>query len=195
MTTPPLIILSSTSSARKSVLERLLLPFQTFAPEIDETPLPNEKPEDLVLRLAELKAHAAQITYPNALVIGSDQVAIVNDTILGKPGTYERAVKQLQRVSGQTVNFLTGLCLLNTKTQQIQIDSIPFGIQFRTLTLSQIEQYLHQEKPYNCAGSFRSEGLGIVLIEKIIAEDPTAIMGLPLIRLIQMFEKQGVNVI
>lgn len=191
----PLIILSSTSSARKSLLERFLLPFQIFAPAVDETPLPNEKPEDLVIRLAELKARAAQIAYPNAIVIGSDQVAIVNNTILGKPGTHEQAVKQLQRVSGQWVNFLTGLCLLNTKTQQIQIASIPFLIQFRTLTLSQIENYLHREQPYHCAGSFRSEGLGIVLIEKIVAEDPTAIMGLPLIKLRQMFKNQGINVI
>lgn len=195
MTIQPLIILSSTSSARKSLLKRFLLPFQTFAPEVDETPLLNEKPEDLVIRLAELKARVAQITYPNAIVIGSDQVAIVNNTILGKPGTHEQAVKQLQRVSGQWVNFLTGLCLLNTKTQQIQIAGIPFLIQFRTLTLSQIENYLHREQPYHCAGSFRSEGLGIVLIEKIIAEDPTAIMGLPLIKLRQMFENQGINVI
>jgi len=190
-----IIVLSSTSVARKSLLERLLIPFQIVAPEVDETPLPNEKPENLVIRLAELKARAAQTTYPNALIIGSDQVAIVNGTILGKPGTHEQAVKQLQRVSGQWVNFLTGLCVLNTQTQHVQIASVPFLIQFRTLALSQIENYLHQEQPYHCAGSFRSEGLGIALIERIDAADPTAIMGLPLIELIKMFETQGFNII
>lgn len=189
------IVLASTSPARKILLARLALSFEVFAPHVDETPVAKEKPEDLVIRLAELKARAAQTPYPDALVIGSDQVAVVGNTILGKPEEHAQAVKQLQQMSGQRVNFLTGLCLLNTKTQEIQIDSVPFGIQFRPLTLSQIENYLYHEKPYQCAGSFRSEGLGIALIENIIAEDPTAIMGLPLIRLITMFERQTVRII
>lgn len=189
------LILSSTSTSRKQMLERLQWPFETFAPAVDETPLPAETPESLVVRLSELKARAAQSIYPHALVIGSDQVAIVENMVLGKPGTFEQAIRQLQSVSGQRVNFLTGLCLLNTQTGRTQVDKIPYHVQFRVLTLSQIETYLRREQPYQCAGSFKSESLGIVLLEKVICDDPTAIMGLPLIRLIQMLETEGVNII
>ncbi len=190
------LVLASTSPFRKSVLNRLNIPFETFAPEIDETSQPSESPTVLVTRLAESKARSAQSTYPQALVIGSDQIALLDDnTILGKPGTHEQAIKQLSLANGKQVDFLTGLCLLNTKTNQIQIDVVRFSVIFRKLTVQQIENYLHQDKPYNCSGSFKSEGLGIVLLERMLGSDPTAIIGLPLIRLVRMLEAEGVVIL
>lgn len=189
------LVLASTSPFRKSLLVRLGIPFETYAPQVDETPLLQESPAALVMRLAELKARAARSTYPNALIIGSDQVAVNGDTILGKPQTHEQATKQLLMVSGKPVNFLTGLCLFNTVTQLAQIDIVHFSVTFRHLTLSQIENYLHRDKPYNCAGSFKSESLGIALLEKMMGNDPTALIGLPLIRLVQMLETEGMLVI
>ncbi len=194
MTVLPLV-LASTSPFRKSVLHRLHIAFETFAPHVDETALPNEPPTALVTRLAELKARSAQLTYPQALIIGSDQVAVIGDTILGKPGTHEQAVKQLNQASGQQVDFLTGLCLFNTNTNQAQIDIVRFGVIFRKLTKKQIENYLAIDKPYNCSGSFKSEGLGIALLDKMDGNDPTAIIGLPLIRLVRMLEVEGVSVV
>jgi len=189
------LILASTSPFRKNVLNRLGITFNTFAPGIDETPLAQESPEALVTRLAELKARSAQTIYPNALIIGSDQVAVIGSTILGKPGNHERAVQQLTMASGQQVDFLTGLCLFNAKTNQVQVDNIRFSVIFRQLTHSQIENYLQQDKPYNCSGSFKSEGLGIILLEKMVGNDPTAIIGLPLIRLARMLEAEGLTII
>ncbi len=189
------LILASTSPFRKNVLSRLHLPFETFAPRVDETPFSNESPVRLVTRLAELKARSAQASYPHALIIGSDQIAVIDEKILGKPGSHEQAIKQLTTASGQQVDFLTGLCLLNTHTHQAQIDMIRFSVIFRQLTLPQIENYLHQDKPYNCSGSFKSEGLGIALLKRMEGNDPTAIIGLPLMRLIQMLEAEGVAVI
>jgi len=188
------LILASTSPFRKSVLSRLPIPFETFAPEVDETALPSECPAALVSRLAELKAKSAKTTYPQALIIGSDQVAVIDDTLLGKPGNHEQAVKQLNKASGKQVDFLTGLCLLNTNTNQVQLDVVRFSVKFRQLTASQIENYLYLDKPYNCSGSFKSEGLGIALLERMIGSDPTAIIGLPLIRLVRMLEAEGIQV-
>lgn len=189
------LVLASTSTFRKNLLERLAIPFEIYAPQVDETPLLQESPSALVMRLAQLKARAAQSTYPNALIIGSDQVAVNGDAILGKPQTHEQAIKQLTVVSGKSVDFLTGLCLFNTATHLIQTDIVRFTVTFRQLNLSQIENYLHRDKPYNCAGSFKSEGLGIALLENLSGNDPTALIGLPLIRLIQMLEAEGMLVI
>jgi septum formation protein len=190
------LILASTSPFRKSVLSRLHLSYETYAPNVDESPLENESPTQLVTRLAELKARSAQSTYPQALIIGSDQVAVIDeDKILGKPGHFEQAVKQLTEASGKQVDFLTGLCLLNTQTNQAQTDIVRFSVKFRQLTLSQIENYLNLDKPYNCSGSFKSEGLGIALLDEMLGNDPTAIIGLPLIRLVRMLEAEGISVI
>jgi septum formation protein len=194
-TTTYSLVLASTSPFRKSLLARLGIPFETYAPWVDETPLLQESPAALVMRLAELKARAAHSAYPNALIIGSDQVAVNGDTILGKPQTHEQAVKQLMMVSGKPVDFLTGLCLFNTVTQLAQIDIVRFSVTFRHLTLPQIENYLHLDKPYNCAGSFKSESLGIALLENMMGNDHTALIGLPLIRLVQMLETEGMLVI
>ncbi len=192
---PLSLVLASTSPFRKSVLERLHIPYKAFAPKVDESPLPNEAAEKLVRRLAELKAHAAQSAYPQALIIGSDQVAVIDDKILGKPGNHEQAIEQLTLASGKQVDFLTGLCLLNTNTNQAQTDIVRFSVKFRQLTLSQIDNYLQKDKPYNCSGSFKSEGLGIALLDEMLGNDPTAIIGLPLICLVRMLEAEGISVI
>ncbi len=189
------LILASTSPFRKELLHRLHLPFETYAPQVDETPQLQESPTNLVRRLAELKARAAQAVYPQALVIGSDQVAVLDDKIFGKPNSHPQAVEQLMAVSGQPLDFLTGLCLLNTRDYRVQIDIVRFTVHFRPLTLSQIENYLQKEQPYHCAGSFKSEGLGIALLEKMKGDDPTALIGLPLIRLIEMLAQEGLSVI
>ncbi len=187
------LILASTSPYRKEVLKRLLLPFECFSPHVDETPHPQEMPTNLVGRLAELKARSAENHHPHSLIIGSDQVAVIGDTILGKPITHERAVQQLQMLSGQQVDFLTGLCVYNAHTRNCQIDVIRFGVIFRQLSFKQIENYLKLEQPYHCSGSFKSEGLGIILLERMLGSDPTAIIGLPLIRLIRMLEHEGIH--
>jgi len=189
------IVLASTSPFRKTILEKLDLPFETLSPQTDETRLDNEAPEKLVQRLALAKAQAVADICTDALIIGSDQVAVIEDEILGKPGTHEKAVKQLQRASGKTVRFFTGLCLLNATTGKYQLEAVPFDVVFRTLTDTQIENYLKKEKPYNCAGSFKSEALGICLFEKLQGDDPNTLMGLPLIRLVRMLEQEGVAVI
>jgi len=189
------LVLGSTSPFRKEILNKLGLPFDTAAPDIDESPLENETPAQLVLRLAEQKARAVSDTYPEHLIIGSDQVAVIDNKILGKPHTHERAVEQLTNASGKTVRFYTGLCLYNSATDVAQSEVVPFDIVFRELNTSQIENYLQKEKPYNCAGSFKSEALGITLFEKLLGDDPNALIGLPLIRLIAMLENQGMHVI
>ncbi len=193
--TPYPLILASTSPFRKELLSRLQISFTTFAPLVDEALLPQESAIHLVTRLAEAKAKAAAAIYPNALIIGADQVAVQGETILGKPGNHKQAVQQLQLVSGTQVDFLTGLCLFNSETGRCQIDLVKFSVIFRQLTLTQIENYLHKEQPYNCAGSFKSEQLGIALLEQMRGEDPTALIGLPLIRLTCMLKMEGVEVI
>lgn len=189
------LVLASTSPYRKELLQRLGLAFITIAPDADETRQPEETPEHLVRRLAEEKARAVMSQFPDALIIGSDQVAVIGEEILTKPGTHENAVSQLQRCSGQTVTFLTGLCLLNTRSGKTRVEAVPFRVHFRRLNPAQIENYLRRERPYHCAGSFKSEGLGIALFERLEGEDPTALIGLPLIRLTRMLEAEGMRVI
>ncbi|SFM29548.1 MAF protein [Ectothiorhodospira mobilis] len=187
----PALVLASTSPFRRELLERLMLPFTTCAPQVDETPVPGEPPEEMVRRLAVAKARAGAKLHPGALVIGSDQCAACDGRILGKPGSHERAVEQLMALSGRRVVFHTGLCLLDGRSGGTQEAVIPFPIRFRELTPEQIETYLQRERPYRCAGSIRSEGLGIALFEAMEGEDPTALVGLPLIRLTQMLEQAG----
>ncbi len=189
------IVLASTSPFRKTILEKLNLAFETQSPQTNETPLDNEPPEKLVQRLALAKAEAVADHCSEALIIGSDQVAVIEGEVLGKPGSHENAVHQLQRASAKTVRFYTGLCLLNTVTGNYQLDVVPFDVVFRELNDTQIENYLQKEKPYNCAGSFKSEALGICLFEKLQGDDPNTLMGLPLIRLVRMLEKEGIPVI
>ena len=191
MNMTPTVTLASTSPFRKELLERLGIPFETVAPDVDETPLANETAEALVRRLSEDKARAMAASH-RGLIIGSDQVATTGNNILGKPGTHERAFEQLRTLSGKRVTFQTGLCLLNTETDETQVDVIPFIVKFRQLGGDQIERYLQQEQPYNCAGSFKSEGLGITLFEYMEGVDPTALIGLPLIRLTSMLAQAGI---
>ncbi|MEJ2346925.1 MAG: Maf family nucleotide pyrophosphatase [Gammaproteobacteria bacterium] len=190
---PPLI-LGSTSPYRRELLERLGLAFETDAPDVDETRLAGESPQALV-RLSEAKARAVAARHPGALVIGSDQVAVLDGEIMGKPGDHGAAVRQLERASGCTVTFYTGLCLLNAASGGVQLEVVPFQVVFRALSAEQIERYLRREQPYNCAGSFKSEGLGIALFERMEGDDPSALMGLPLIRLTRMLEREGVSVL
>jgi septum formation protein len=189
------IVLASTSPFRKSVLEKLGLPFDCHAPEVDETPRAGETPAQLVERLSIAKAQAVAAHYKQGLVIGSDQVAVIDNEILGKPGDHENAVAQLERASGKTVTFLTGLALVNAGSGSIQAEVVPFKVVFRQLTHPQIVNYLNAEHPYHCAGSFKSEGLGIALFERLEGDDPNTLIGLPLIHLIRMLEKEGVTVI
>lgn len=191
----PHLVLASTSPFRKALLAKLGIPFDVDAPDVDESPLDNETPEQLVERLACAKAVKVADKYPDALVIGSDQVAVVEGQILGKPGDHAKALRQLQQASGKTVTFLTGLCLHNAATGQNQSEVVPFKVVFRNLAAQQIENYLQAEQPYHCAGSFKSEGLGIALFERLEGEDPNTLIGLPLIRLVRMLEKEGVNII
>lgn len=189
------LVLASTSPFRRELLARLGLPFAVCAPAIDEEALPGEGATDLVARLAEQKACAATSQWPAALIIGSDQVAVLEGEIIGKPGNHQLAVTQLSKASGQTVTFYTGLCLLDNRSGQRQLAVEPFRVVFRTLTTEMIEAYLHREKPYQCAGSFKSEGLGITLFERLEGDDPTSLIGLPLIRLTRMLEAAGVHIL
>ena len=189
------LILASTSPYRRELLGRLGLPFEVTNPQTDETALPNETPEALSLRLSEAKARAVATLYPDALIIGSDQVATVEGKIYGKPGNHERAVAQLRELSGKTVNFFTGLCLLNAKTGTADVRGVPTLVTFRQLTDSEIENYLRREPAYNCAGSAKSEGLGIALLSSMRGDDPNALVGLPLIALCDMLRQQGLSVL
>ncbi len=188
------LVLASSSPYRRELLARLHLPFEVMSPDVDETPLPNEKPQDTALRLAQLKARAVADKFPDALIIGSDQVAMLGDTQLGKPHTFDNAKKQLTAASGRKMTFHTALCLYNSKTGRMQARVVPINVQFRNLTEAQIERYLHKEQPYNCAGSAKSEGLGIALIERFEGDDPNALIGLPLIALVDMLNAEGVAV-
>lgn len=189
------LILASTSPFRRQLLEKLHLPFTTFKPDIDEQRLEHETAPELVLRLAIAKAKATGSAFSSGLVIGSDQVCIIDEEILGKPGSHENAVKQLQSASGHVVKFLTGLCLYNIQTDHHQVHVEPFDVHFRQLSDQQIESYLKAEQPYNCAGSFKSEGLGITLFEKMSGDDPNALVGLPLIQLVRMLANEGIDVL
>lgn len=186
------LVLASTSPYRLAVLQKLPLEFVTDSPDIDESPQANESPQELVKRLSLAKAQAVAPRHPHSLIIGSDQVAVLGGQILGKPGNHENAVKQLHNASGHQVVFNTGLCLLNSDTDHAQVRCVPFTVQFRRLSDEQIERYLQHEKPYNCAGSFKSEGLGITLFEKLLGDDPNTLIGLPLIELVRMLENEGI---
>ena len=193
---PPLVrtlVLGSTSRYRRELLQRLGLPFTVAAPDVDETPLQGEAPRALALRLALAKAHAVAAQHPDAVVIGSDQVADLHGQPLGKPGTHERASAQLQRMSGETVIFQTAVAVVCAATGFEQVDLAPVEVRFRTLTGDEIERYLHAEQPYDCAGSAKSEGLGIALLDAIRSDDPTALVGLPLIRTCRMLRAAGLT--
>jgi MAF protein len=191
---PPVeLVLGSTSPYRRALLERLGLRFAVDAPQIDESQRPGETPEQLVLRLAEAKARAVAPRHPAALIIGSDQVACIDERILGKPGDRANAMAQLRASAGRTVTFHTGLCLLNAANGRSQLACEPYRVHFRTLSDAQIARYLDAEQPYNCAGSFKSEGLGITLFERMEGDDPNTLVGLPLIRLVAMLENEGLT--
>jgi len=191
------IILASSSPFRKALLHRLQLEFDTANPDVDESSHNNESPSQLVTRLAKLKASAIGKTLNNtdALIIGSDQVAVCDNKILGKPGNLKNATQQLKAISGKTVTFHTGLCLLNTISKEYQCDEIKFFVEFRILSDVMIANYLKKEPAFNCAGSFKSEALGIALTRRMFGDDATALIGLPLIRLTQMLEHEKVNVL
>lgn len=192
---PQKLILASTSPYRRELLARLGLPFEVANPQTDESALPNETPEALALRLSEAKARAVAASYPDALIIGSDQVATVGGQVYGKPGTHERAVEQLRALSGKTVNFFTGLCLFNAQTGKSDVRGIPTLVTFRELSDAEIDNYLRREPAYNCAGSAKSEGLGIALLQSMKGDDPNALIGLPLIALCDMLRQQGIAVL
>ena len=189
------LILASSSEFRRQLLQKLHIPFNSISPEIDETALDGEKPHQTALRLAQEKAQKIGAEYPHALVIGCDQVATLDGEQLGKPGNHNNATKQLQTMRGREVTFHSALCLYNAATGNMQAEVVPYLVRFRQLTDEQIESYLTKEQPYQCAGSAKSEGLGIALMERMIGEDPNALIGLPLIKLITMLQNEGVSVI
>lgn len=188
------LLLASSSPYRRELLSRLRLSFECSAPEIDETANPQESPDQLVRRLAHEKAQALAGSHSDHLIIGSDQVAVLEQSILGKPNTFERAKRQLQACSGKSVVFLTGLALLDSRTGASQIDCISYTVHFRHLDEPQIERYLSAEQPFDCAGSFKAEGLGISLFRSTEGTDVTSLIGLPLIRLVDMLNEAGIEV-
>ncbi len=188
------LLLASSSPYRRRLLERLGLPFTAASPEVDESPLEGESPESLARRLAQHKAQALAPSEPaDLLIIGSDQVASLDGHCLGKPGSYALALEQLRAASGRTVTFYTGLCLYDARTGQNETYCETFRAHFRPLTDTQIEHYLEKEEPYDCAGAFKMEGLGICLFERLEGDDPNALIGLPLIRLTELLQKAGVD--
>ena len=189
------LVLASTSRYRRELLMRLGMPFEVIAPAVDETPLPDESPASTALRLSRLKAEAAAVSFPDALIIGSDQVLMLGDDVLGKPGNYDNAFVQLRRMRGQTMVFHTALTLLNSRTDRVQTRDVPTEVRLRALSDAQIAAYLAREQPYDCAGSAKSESLGIALIERMDTTDPTALIGLPLIALTDMLLDEGVDVL
>ncbi|MDT8990919.1 Maf family nucleotide pyrophosphatase [Curvibacter sp. APW13] len=192
---PRPLILGSSSKYRKALLDRLCIAYTVQSPDVDETPLPGETPEKLARRLALAKARAVARQHPGSVVIGSDQVADLNGEPLGKPGTHERAVEQLRRMRGQTVVFQTALAVVCEETGFSECDLAPVRVKFRDLSDDEIENYLRMEQPYDCAGSAKSEGLGIALLESIDNDDPTALVGLPLIRTCRMLRAAGINLL
>ena len=188
------LVLASSSPYRRELLARLRLPFTWNAPDINESRQPNESAEALVRRLSQEKAHALSSIHPHHLIIGSDQVAVLGERILGKPHTLERAREQLLAASGNSVTFLTGLHLLNSSTGQQQTDCIPFTVHFRPLSEAQIMRYLNAEQPFDCAGSFKAEGLGISLFRSTEGSDSNSLIGLPLIRLVDMLHANGIDI-
>lgn len=193
MSSHPPLVLGSTSPFRRALLEKLGLPFVTVAPQVDETRQPGETPEALATRLAEAKARAAAVEHPQALVIGSDQVACIDSAILGKPGDRATAIGQLKQASGRVVTFYTGLCLYDATADRSRVVCEPFRVHFRSLSEQQIARYVDAEQPFNCAGSFKSEGYGITLFERLEGDDPNSLIGLPLIRLVDLLGEAGIT--
>ncbi|MDP1595282.1 MAG: Maf family nucleotide pyrophosphatase [Methylotenera sp.] len=191
----PTLILASSSVYRRELLTHLQIQFSCISPEVDETPLINELPQQTALRLAQDKAKKVAASHADALIIGCDQVATLDNLQLGKPLTHENATKQLRMMRGREVTFHSALCLYNAATQNMQALVVPYIVKFRNLTDAQIENYLLKEQPYHCAGSAKSEGLGIAIIEKMTGDDPNALIGLPLIALVNMLHNEGVAVI
>ncbi|BDU53790.1 Maf family nucleotide pyrophosphatase [Limnohabitans sp. INBF002] len=189
------LILGSTSRYRRELLQRLRVPFDVVSPEVDETPLPDETPQALATRLALAKAKAVAALHPHAVVIGSDQVADLNGEPLGKPGTHERAVLQLQRMRGQTVVFQTAVSVVCQASGFEQTELAQIKVRFRDLSDAEIEAYLRAEEPYDCAGSAKSEGLGIALLDAIDNDDPTALIGLPMIRTARLLRAAGIDLL
>ena len=188
------IVLGSSSPFRKQLLKQLIPDFDTCSPDIDETPHSNETPRQLVTRLALEKARAVAKQYPHALIISSDQISLLNGEINGKPGNFENAFKQLEASSGNSVTFLTSLCLYNGEADEYTVDVDTFVVHFRDLSSDAITRYLEKETPYNCAGSFKSEGLGIALFKKLEGDDPNSLIGLPLIKLVAMLKQNGIHI-
>jgi septum formation protein len=188
------LVLASSSPARRELLDRLYLEYVVDTPDIDETRAPHETPADYVRRLSREKAQAVAARHPRALIVGSDQAAVLDGEVIGKPGDHVRAAMQLRAASGRAVEFLTGVCLLDAASGKAQTRLAPFQVHFRTLDEATIERYLHREQPYGCAGSFKSEGLGIALFERLEGDDPTALIGLPLIALVTLLGEAGVAV-
>ncbi|WP_304164456.1 nucleoside triphosphate pyrophosphatase [Lonsdalea britannica] len=189
----PNIVLASTSSYRRALLEKLTIPFQCASPNVDETPFPEEDASTLVRRLAMAKARSLADAYPNHLIIGSDQVCVLNGKITGKPHDRERAVTQLNQASGRHVTFYTGLALYNSQTAHMHSLVEPYEVHFRPLTNKEIDNYIEKERPFDCAGSFKCEGLGITLFERLSGRDPNTLIGLPLIALLDLLRQEGVN--
>ncbi len=189
------LILASSSRYRRKLLEKLHLPFVAEAADIDETAHPGERPERQAVRLAQEKAQALSGRYPHSLIIGSDQVAVLQGRQLTKPGSFAVTMEQLQAVAGQAVEFYTGICLVDSDTGQYECAMDRCTVHFRALTDRQIKRYVQREKPYDCSGGFKSEGLGIALFERITGDDPNALVGLPLIKLVGLLEKFGVSVL
>lgn len=186
------LVLASTSAYRRELLQRFDLPFEVARPDIDETPQPGEAPQATAERLAVEKARAVAAQFPDALIIGSDQVAYMGEARFGKPGTVERAIAQLKSMSGRTVIFHTALALLNTRSGHVQVDAVPTKVRFRSLSDEEIERYVNKERPLDCAGSAKSEGLGIALLDALSGDDPNALVGLPLIALARMLRNEGI---
>jgi MAF protein len=189
------IILASSSPYRRAILDKLQIPFQYQAPDVEESPKANEDASTMASRLAIAKAKSVAKHYTDGLIIGSDQVACIEGKKLGKPGNHEAAHSQLIEASGKSVMFYTGLCVINAQTNELHHLVEPFEVKFKTLSASQIERYLRKEQPYDCAGSFKCEGLGIVLFEELKGRDPNALVGLPLIGLCELFAKHQFEVL
>jgi MAF protein len=189
------LVLASSSKPRKSLMNRLHAPYVSFSPDIDESAHPNESTQNLVLRLAREKAEAVAAQFPDALIIGCDQTAECEGEQLNKPHHFDAAVQQLSRMSGKKVQFISGLCLLNTKTQHMQQHIEITDTYLKKLTQQEIEYYVHTEQPYECCGSIKGESLGIALVEKIVSNDPTSLIGMPMIALIKMLKNEGFNIL
>ncbi|WP_213876689.1 Maf family nucleotide pyrophosphatase [Pseudomonas sp. dw_358] len=187
------LLLASSSPYRRELLNRLRLPFECASPDIDESRQAGEAPHALVSRLAQQKAAALAPTHRTHLIIGSDQVAVLDDQVLGKPHSFDKARAQLLAASGRSVSFLTGLALLDSASGRCQVDVVAFTVHMRVLDEAQVERYLRAEQPYDCAGSFKAEGLGVSLFQRTEGEDATSLVGLPLIRLVDMLRVEGIE--